>query len=116
MKEKVRPIIISNPETGEKYTLEFNRESVKYAEQQGFNIDDIANGKMMSGVGDLFFYAFRMHHRGIRRDKVDAILFDGMGGITEEMMGRLAELYAEPYNALIQDEDGRKNSKWAMEM
>ena len=32
--EQVKPIIIRNEETGDEYTLEFNRESVRFAEQR----------------------------------------------------------------------------------
>ena len=36
--ENVKPIRLTDTETGEKYTLEFSRESVKFAEQRGFKL------------------------------------------------------------------------------
>ena len=35
---KVNPMTITDNETGEKYILDFTRESVKFAEQRGFKI------------------------------------------------------------------------------
>ena len=37
--ERVNPIIIRNEDTGDEYTLEFNRESIRFAEQRGFDIE-----------------------------------------------------------------------------
>ena len=35
--EKVKPLILTDNDTGEKYTLEFSRESVRFAEARGFD-------------------------------------------------------------------------------
>ena len=39
--ENVKPIVITNTETKDVYTLEFTRDSVKFAQFKGFNVDDI---------------------------------------------------------------------------
>ncbi len=39
--EEIRPLILHDGESGQDYTLEFSRESVKYAESRGFVIDDV---------------------------------------------------------------------------
>ena len=113
--ENMKPIIIKSNE--EEYTLEFSRESVKFAESRGFKFDDVANFPMTK-LPELFFYAFRMHHKNIARDKTDKILFEELGGIPDGMIERLAELYAKPFEALNVVEEGeeRKNSKWSVEM
>ena len=113
----VKPIIIKNTEDGVEYTLEFNRESVVFAEMRGFKIEDLGEYPMTK-IPELFFYAFRMHHKNISRDKTDKILFSELGGIPEGMLERLAELYAQPFNALsVVEEEGeeRKNSKFQVE-
>lgn len=121
MKDNViKPICITDSETGEKYTLEFNRESVLFAERNGFNIDDI-DIHPMTRIPELFFYAFRMHHKFIKREKTDEILFDkekGLGGMPEGMLNRLGELYAAPFNAFKRDEEDTegKNSRMTVEM
>lgn len=111
----VKPIIIKCKD--EEYTLEFNRETIKFAEQRGFKVDDVANFPMTK-LPELFFYAFRMHHKNVARNKTDKILFEELGGIPEGFIERLAQLYAQPFEALTIVDDGeeRKNSKWSVEM
>ena len=81
-KEKAKPIRLIDNETGESYILEFNRDTVKWAEQRGFVPEQVTQFPMTVGA-DFFFYAFRMHHKNIARDKTDKILFDVLGGINE---------------------------------
>ena len=38
---KVLPMKITDPDTGEVYVLEFSRESVRFAEQRGFKISEL---------------------------------------------------------------------------
>lgn len=111
----VKPIIIKCKD--EEYTLEFNREAIKFAEARGFKFDDVANFPMTK-LPELFFYAFRMHHKNVARDKTDKILFEELGGIPQGLIERLAELYAQPFEVLnVVEEDGeRKNSKWTVEL
>ena len=98
----VKPIEIDNPTTGQHYTLEFNRASVEWAENRGFDISALGNGKILSGISDLFYYAFRMHHKNVARAKTDALL-DALGGVTDApdgLFARLGELYSEGFNTL----------------
>lgn len=111
----VKPIIIKSDT--EEFTLEFNRESIKFAEMRGFKIDDVSSFPMTK-VPELFFYAFRMHHKNISREKTDKLLFEELGGIPEGLIERLGELYAQPFEALniVEEGEERKNSKWAVEL
>lgn len=112
--ERVKPIIIHDEENGIDYTLEFNRESVKFAEARGFNMEDI--GKFsMTRLPELFFYAFRMHHPNVSRQKTDKILFEDLGGMPDGMAERLGALYGAPFEALINDSGKAKNSKMTVE-
>ena len=111
----IKPIILKDTESGETFTLEFSRESVMFAERKGFNISDLEN-KPMSCISDLFFYAFRMHHPRVAREKTDKILFEDLGGLSTEAIERLAELYAEPFNTLLPDEGNEKNVKMTVEL
>lgn len=112
--EKINPIEIECE--NEKYVLDFDRESCEWAERHGFSIDDLANGKAMVGLGDLFYYSFRKNHPRMTRTQTDRILFEEMGGMPDGMAERLGELYAQPYNALIQSEESAKKSKWKVTM
>ena len=112
--ERVNPIILRNEDTGDEYTLEFNRESIRFAEQRGFDIADV--GKFpMTKLPELFFYAFRMHHRNVSREKTDRFLFDDLGGMPDGMAERLGALYSAPFEALSNDNGKAKNSKMTVE-
>lgn len=107
------PMRITDPDTGEQYVLDFDRASVKFAEQRGFNIQALAD-KPETGIADLFFYAFRKNHRGVPRDKADRILLD-LEGLLPEEAARLQELYAASISSL-NVEGVRKNSKMRVEL
>ena len=113
--KKIKPIVLTDTETNDVYTLEFTRDTVKYTEFKGFNIDDI-DKKPMSAIPELFYYAFRAHHRNISREKTDKILFEDLGGMSTEMLERLGELYAVPLTTLFAKENTSKNSKMTVEL
>ena len=116
-KEEVKPIRLIDNETGETYVLEFNRETVKWAEDRGFDPDMVAKFPMTVG-SDFFYYAFRMHHRNIAKDKTDKILFDvlgGINGVTGKIFSRLLELYYKTYST-FSDEEAEANPRMAVEM
>jgi hypothetical protein len=113
--EQVKPIIIHDAENEIDYTLEFNRESVRFAEQRGFDIDDVGRFPMTK-LPELFYYAFRMHHKNISREKTDRILFEDLGGMPSGMAERLGALYAAPFEALTnKDGEKAKNSRMTVE-
>lgn len=113
---EVKPIILTDTETKTKYTLEFNKESVKFAEMRGFKLEDVYNYPMTK-IPELWFYAFRMHHRNIAREKTDKLL-DELKGIPNGMLERLSDLYMAPFEALTVLDEGaeRKNSTLTVEM
>lgn len=114
--EQVKPIIIHDEENGMEYTLEFNRESIRFAEARGFDIDDVGRFPMTK-IPELFFYAFRMHHKNISREKTDRILFDDLGGLPEGAAERLGALYSVPFEALNGKVEGKKgNPKMTVEL
>ena len=114
--ETVKPIILTDNESGTVYTLEFDRDSVRFAEARGFDISDV--GKYpMTKLPELFFYAFRMHHKNVSREKTDRIFFDDLGGMPDGMAERLGALYSEPFEALTSSGEKKgKNSKFTVEM
>lgn len=114
-KELAKPIRLVDNETGEAYILEFDRDTVRWAEQRGFDPDLVTKFPMTVGA-DFFFYAFRMHHRNIARDKTDKILFDYLGGINEttgKILARLMELYYQTFDTLA---DKAENPRIAVEL
>ena len=113
-RDRVEPIVLTGE--NESFTLEFNRASVEYAEKHGFSIEELTSGAYLSGTSELFYYAFRMHHPRMTKAQTDEILFEELGGMPDGMAERLGELFAEPYNALVQTEENAKNSKWKVTM
>lgn len=117
--KEVKPIILRNPlNCGKDYTLEFNRESVRFAESRGFAIEDVERYPL-SKTYDLFYFAFRMHHKNVARDFTDRIIDEEWGGIAripEAVMGRLGELYGVPFGTLVPDDEEPKNSQMTVEL
>lgn len=114
---KVEPIRLVNKDSGKEYVLEFNRATVKRAEKGGFTLTDISSGKVLSGYSELFYYAFLMHHPYMKQADTDRILFEELGGLSDALQTRLVELFAEPYNALVEAKDGdEKNVKWSVSL
>lgn len=113
--KKVKPIVLKDNDTGEEYTLEFNRDSVRFAESRGFVIEDVEKYPMTL-VYDFFYYAFRMHHRNMSKGQTDKIIDDcwgGIGGIPEGVLTRLAELWAATFNPLV---DEKANPRMSVEL
>ena len=108
--EKLNPMVITDPENGREYTLEFSRRSISKIEQAGFNINLIET-QSMTMIPLMFWGAFLMHHPQMTRDQTDKILFDGLGGLSEEEMGYLGKLYAVPFESLIASEDKEANPR-----
>ena len=113
--EPVKPIILRDDKTNEVYVLEFNRDSIKFAEARKFDINAMSDGVSISAIEDLFFYSFRMHQPNVSKAQTDKILYEKLGGIPEGMIERLAELYLVPFNSLVRTEESVKNATMTME-
>lgn len=102
--EKVNPITLTFKD-GKTYTLEFNRDSVQFAERAGLTLHDVLEmSKPATTIPILFFTAFKMHHPDMTREKAEKIITD-MRGLPDTVVHRLIELYVTPLNTLIRDED-----------
>ena len=113
-KERIKPIIIRDKENNKEYTLEFSRETVKFAEQRGFRLVDVDNFPMTK-MPEFFWLAFRMHHQSVSLNQAEKLL-DRIGGMSQAMATRLGELYAAPFDYLTPDEDETKNSGVEVEL
>ena len=84
------------------YTLEYTRESVKQMEREGFVAEDIFKKPMLT-LPKLFAGAFKAHHRfDTKQKQIDEIfeLFKNKQALVE----KLAEMYAEPIETLMDNE------------
>lgn len=99
------PVIIKDSKNKKEYTLEFTRDSVRFAESRGFRIEDV-DAFPMTKIYELFFYAFRAHHPSMARANTDEII-ENWGGIRcmpTGLLPRLGELYSVPFGVLNDEE------------
>lgn len=114
LKEQVKPIVIHDTENNRDYTLEFNREAIKFAEGRGFKLEDVDNYPM-SKIPEFFWYAFRMHHPSFGLNQAEKML-DRMGGMSEALGKRLGELWAVPFETLTHNDGDEKNVTVTVEL
>ena len=107
---KIKPMVITDPDEGREYTLEFSRRTVVKTEQAGLEVNQLES-KSMTMIPILFWGAFLMHHPHMTREQTDKILFDGLGGLNEEEMAYIGKLYAEPFQTLIASEGEGSNPR-----
>lgn len=116
--ERVKPIVLHDADEERDYTLEFDLESVRFAQARGFDSDDIAKFPVIK-TEELFYYAFRKNHKNVSKEKTDKILWNKLGGIgnlPEGFLERLIMLYYDPINAVKNAEETGKNASMTVEM
>ena len=93
------------------YTLEFNRQSVRMMEGQGFVLEQISE-KPVTMIPMLFSGAFIKNHRGMKRALIDEIydeVVDKSG-----LLNALMEMYAETLSSLTDEKEVEGNAIWAV--
>lgn len=114
--EDIKPILLKDKNTGEEFTLEFDRDAVRFAEDRfNFDIDSVGKTTFTSTIM-LFWFSFRMHHKSVSLEKAERILFDNLKGMPDGMLVRLIALYNKTCNTLIQTEENAKNATMTVEM
>lgn len=113
--ERPKPMVITDPDEGREYTLEFSRRTVSKTEQAGLDINQLES-KSMTMIPIMFWGAFLMHHPHMTREQTDKILFDGLGGLNAGELEHLGKLYAEPFQTLVarEDEEGTNPRRMAV--
>lgn len=116
MEERVLPARITDNDTDKVYELDFSRDSVRFAEQRGFELESVTKFPV-SKVPELFYFSFRKNHKNLAKEKTDALL-DKMGGLSAPLLGRLMQLYqqAQLTHIIATDEDAAKNESVTVEM
>lgn len=93
---------------GKEYTLEYTRESIKQMEREGFVASNIAT-KPMTTLPQLFAGAFKANHRfDVKQKQIEEMfgLFRNKNALVE----KLAEMYADPMETLMDDEVDEGNA------
>ena len=112
--EHVKPIVIKDSENNREYTLEFNRDSIRFAESRGFKLNDV-DDYSMTKIPEFFWYAFRMHHPSVSLNQAEKLL-ERIGGINDAVGRRLGELWAVPYETLNPTDGEEKNGAVTVEL
>ena len=92
------------------YVLEYNRQSVRQMEGQGFVLDEITS-KPMTMIPMLFEGAFIKNCKGTKR-KVISDIYEGIGDKTG-LLEALMEMFAETLSTLTED-NAEGNVSWAI--
>jgi hypothetical protein len=92
------------------YVLEYNRQSVRTMEGQGFVVDEVTS-KPMTMIPLLFSGAFIKNCRGTKRSVIDEI-YAGIPDKTS-FMEALLELYSDTLSTLT-DDNAEGNVTWAI--
>ena len=101
----------------EEYILDFSRETVVFAQERGFDPDDLKR-KPTIFIPELFWYALRKNHRNIALNQADKLrekLFPN--GIPTDVIVRMIELYnqAALLKLIDTDEEPEKNGDTVVE-
>ena len=114
---RIDPVKITDNETGTTYILDFNRESVMFAEARGFDTELLVKFPV-SNFPDFLFYALRANHKNIARNQSDK-LYERLGGYSPEFLERLLQLYnqaAFANNIVEATEEMGKNGNLTVEL
>lgn len=87
---------------GEKYVLEYNRNSIELMERQGFSVSELSK-KPMTMLPLAFEGLFYKNHKYIKKDAVNDFYnkFKDKGQLVEA----ITEMILECYNSLTEDSD-----------
>lgn len=92
------------------YTLEFTRRTVARLEANGFVLNEIGD-KPATMIPLLYEGAFLAHHK-MANNEIIWEIYDTIPD-KEGLMKKLAEMYAEPLEALFEEpEENEKNATW----
>lgn len=107
----MKKITIKDPATNASYTIEYDRDSVVYAESIGFRIQD-ASTAIATDMVTLFRAGFHKDHPYVPKDTVYAI-WDRIPK-KQELFMKLMDMFMVPYKSLMDepDEGDAGNASW----
>lgn len=117
VEERIPPARITDEDNGNVYELDFNRDSVRFAEARKFKVEEVVDYPS-TNLPLLFYYAFRMHHSNVAKSRVDAI-YERLGGLSPNFIERLILLYQQAQqsnNVVESDEEMGKNGNLTVEL
>lgn len=118
--ERVEPIKITDNKTGITYTLDFSRDTVRFAEDRGFSWDELGD-RPATLIPIIWHAAFRRYDPRISLDNTTKIL-EKLGGLKPSWVARLRQLYDQALVSLIASDNGEeaeedaKNAEMTVEL
>lgn len=96
---------------GEKYILEYNRESIQILEQQGFSVSELTKKPMLM-LPMAFQGLFYKNHRRAKKAFIDEC-FDNFKD-KQKLLSTISDMLLEAYEALTDDEsdNNKGNLDW----
>lgn len=94
-----------------KYTLTFNRETAKMAEQKGFRLDEDSLEKMpLTQLDILYHFAFKAKQPTMSDKKINEIvpLLQGK----KDLISELIKDFSQTYESLLGEPDEKNAIKW----
>ena len=100
---------------GKDYVLEFTKDSVRWLQQKGFDIEKISS-ETMDQVPLLFQGALKANHGYVKLEYATEV-FTSLGN-RQELINKLLEMYSEPISKLLgidgDEESGEKKGEWVV--
>lgn len=115
--KRLTPIKITDKKADKVYELDFNRDAIRFAEMKGFKRDDVLDYPETK-FPELFYYAFRFHHREMSKQQTD-VLYERLEGYSTEFIQRLLALYDQASlanNIVDSTEEMGKNNGLTVEL
>ena len=114
---RISPIRINDEKAGIVYELDFNRESVVFAENRGFDTDNLIKFPV-TNFPEFFYFSLRANHRKVTRGQADE-LYKRLGGFSPAFLEKLLLLYnqaAQANNIVETTEEMGKNEGLTVEL
>lgn len=111
-KPRMAKQIVLKDTNGNKYTLEFDRDTVKKMIKRGFVLDTEPSHLLVLAE-DLVTGAFQMHHKKLDWEHIEPIFM--AQNQRPELLKKLAEMYMEPAETLLgsgAEGDAEENPTW----
>lgn len=93
----------------DKYTLEYNRMSIKMLENSGFVLDEFLK-KPMNNIELAFSAAFIKNHKSVQQNTIDDIYKQCKN--KNSLITTLSQMIQETYDSLLEDGTDEGNVEW----
>lgn len=109
IKEKKEAIKITDTENNRVYVLDFDLDSIKYAQDNGFSWDEI-DTRSATLVPLIWYTLFRRHEKNVSKADAENLL-KRLGGMSVALIVRIRQLWEQTLAPLYADEEDSYDPK-----